>query len=389
LSEEAGPAVSAGAGAATGLIDDLEDLFENAPCGYLSTDKDGRIGRANRTFAIWTGFRATALIGRRFSDLLNIAGKIFYETHFAPALRMQGSFNEVALDIVCANGARLSVLVNAVERRDENGKPSFIRFTIFNASDRRRYEQSLIEARNLAEANTKAAQESSELREQFIAVLGHDLRNPLAAISSGVRLLEREPVSERGKRVMALMEGSIVRAAGLIDNVLDFARGRLGGGLTLTRDAAEPLEPVLRQVVSELQSIAPERAIETDFRVAEPIDCDRVRIGQLVSNLLGNALTHGASDQPVHIMAATTESTLTISVANGGAPIPPATMERLFHPFFRGDIRSSQHGLGLGLHIASEIAKAHDGVLEVESDMTETRFTFTMPLIAVRSGLDH
>lgn len=364
--------------------DDLEDLFENAPCGYLSTDKDGRILRANQTFAQWTGYASAALVGRRFADLLPIVGKIFYETHCAPMLHMQGSFSEMALDIARADGTKMPALVNAVERKGEGERPTFFRFTIFNATERRMYERDLLAARDTAQAVAKSEQDTSILREQFIAVLGHDLRNPLASIASGIRLLGKEQVSERGKNVLSLMEGSIVRASGLIDNVLDFARGRLGGGLTLARNADEPLEPVLRQVVSELRSIAPDRVVTADYRLDEPVDCDRGRIGQLLSNLLGNALTHGAKEQPVSVSACTQDGWLEISVANGGPPIRPAAMERLFQPFFRGEIRMNREGLGLGLHIASEIAKAHGGELTATSDEGETRFRFRMPL-AVRA----
>ena len=296
-------------------------------------------------------------------------------------LHMQGSFSEVALDIVRKDGTKMPVLVNAVERRGDEHRPGFIRFTVFNATERRRYERGLLSARDRAQADVKAEQDSSELREQFIAVLGHDLRNPLASIASGIRLLEKEPISARGKRVIELMEGSVVRAAGLIDNVLDFARGRLGGGLILNRNANEPLEPTLRQVVSELTSIAPERNVTADYRLKEPIACDRGRIGQLLSNLLGNALTHGGKDTPVSVSACTDDKRLVISVANGGVPLSPAVMERLFQPFFRGEIKTNREGLGLGLYIASEIAKAHGGELIASSDRTETRFTFTMPLI--------
>src|SRR5919199_2804746 len=107
--------------------EDLEDLFENAPCGYVSAQPDGRITRANQTLAAWTGHGREQLIGRRFPDLLNTAGKIYYETHFAPLLRMQGFFNEVALDLIKKNGESFPVLVNAGERRDADGRAQFIR----------------------------------------------------------------------------------------------------------------------------------------------------------------------------------------------------------------------------------------------------------------------
>ena len=100
----------------------------------------------------------------------------------------------------------------------------------------------------------------------------------------------------------------------------------------------------------------------------------------MVSNLLANGLIHSKPEEPVRIQAATTGGELEVSVANGGRPIRPETMERLFQPFFRSEVQPSQQGLGLGLHIASEIAKAHGGVIDVSSRAQETRFTFRMPL---------
>lgn len=356
---------------------DFEDLFEAAPCGYVLADRDGRITRANQTLADWIGRASDQLIGKRFSELLPVAGKIFYETHFAPMLHMHGRFSEVALEIVRADGSRAPILVNAAAVRDGDDL-SEMRFTIFLAAERRQYERGLLDARDKAEATIASERADSELREQFIAVLGHDLRNPLASIASGIQMLERDGLTERGKKVTGLMTGSIMRASALIDNVLDFARGRLGGGITLDRDA-EPLEPVLRQVVSELRSIAPDRTVTAHYDLAETVHCDRMRIGQLLSNLLGNALTHGAKDQPVRINASAANDELVIAVSNGGDPIPPDALERLFQPFFRGQDRV-KHGLGLGLHIASEIARAHGGNLVARSDATATTFIFTMPL---------
>jgi sigma-B regulation protein RsbU (phosphoserine phosphatase) len=364
--------------------DEYRDLFENAPCGYLTIGPDGRISKVNATLTAWTGFPPDKFIGCRLHQFLNMAGRIYYETHIAPLLRMQGFFHEFALDFETAAGERLPVIANAAERRDGDGSVRFTSLVVIKAADRRRYERQLVDSRSELQKGLASERETAELREQFIAVLGHDLRNPLAAISAGARLLQRSGAlhGQKELRVLDMINTTVTRMADLIDNVLDFARGRLGGGIALSRDADRPLAPVLEQVIDELRTASPQRVIETSFAITDPVDCDRTRIGQLASNLIGNALTHGAADKPVRVGAKTEGGKFELWVANTGEPIPPAAMEKLFEPFFRGDVRSSRQGLGLGLHIASQIAQAHGGRIDVTSGPEETRFVFTMPLIS-------
>ena len=216
-------------------------------------------------------------------------------------------------------------------------------------------------------------------REQFIAVLGHDLRNPLASIAAGVRLLQKDVTSPKGLTVMALMNASVDRMAKLVDNVMDFARARLGGGWALDRSDADLL-PVLEHAVNELRTAHPERLVIANFELCQPVDCDAPRIAQMFSNLVGNAMTHGASAMPVRVDARTTPDHLEISVSNAGDQIPPETLKQLFQPYTRGGAQPHEKGLGLGLYIASEIAKAHGGTLTATSSLKETRFVFQMPL---------
>jgi signal transduction histidine kinase len=230
-----------------------------------------------------------------------------------------------------------------------------------------------------SEESLSGERRTSELREQFIAVLGHDLRNPLASIDAGAKLLLTTPLNEKAAGIVALMQNSVARMSGLIDNVLDFARGRLGSGLNLNR-TREPLEPVLTQVVAEFRTSQPERAVDAQFALNEPVHCDRIRIAELFSNLLGNALSYGATSEPIRVRSHTDRTNFELSVSNAGDPIPPGTIERLFHPFSRGAVEANKQGLGLGLYIASEIARAHGGTLAVVSTPAETRFTFRMPM---------
>lgn len=323
---------------------DFQDMVEDAPCGYVSLSPGGRIEFMNRTFGDWTGHAADAMIGKRFSDFLTMAGRIFYETHIAPLLRMQGTFEEFAIDLIKADGKPVQMIANAKEGRGADGKPVSIRVAFIRATDRRRYEQELLQARELAmmdarsaEVNLRHEHESSELREQFIAVLGHDLRNPLASISAGARILDRTVQTEKEHQVIAMMQTTVMRMAGLIDNVLDLARGRLGGGIGLTRDFGKPLEPVLVGVVDELRLASPGRVIDATFKIDRPVSCDSQRLGQMLSNLVGNALTHGASNKPVIVYGETLNNSFELWVSNAGQPIPAAALEKLFEPFFRGN----------------------------------------------------
>jgi sigma-B regulation protein RsbU (phosphoserine phosphatase) len=388
-------------------MEDLEDLYENAPCGYLSLGADGVITKANKTLAGWLDAKTYDLLGKRFHDLLNVPGKIFYETHFAPLLRMQGFFNEVALDLMGPGGKRIAVLANAIERRSDDGTLLFTRITLFQAADRRRYERELVDARNAAEKAKRevealnkgleervsqgvverlslqrglfAEQEVTRIREQFVAILGHDLRNPLSSIVGGLNILAREPQTEKSKKVLDLMGRSADRMFTLIRDMLDFARLRSGAGIAV--DMAEvDLKPALQQVVEELRTSNPQRAIESDIAIPCEIRCDPARVAQLVSNLLGNALTHGAVDKPVRMQARMKNKGLTIAVINRGEPIPTDVQDRLFQPFFRAGASSGSEGLGLGLYIASEIARSHGGEFHVTSNELETRFSFTMPI---------
>ncbi|KXV35875.1 histidine kinase [Gluconobacter thailandicus] len=229
-----------------------------------------------------------------------------------------------------------------------------------------------------AETETQLSDEraTSALREQFIAILGHDLRNPLTAIDSGMRLLLRTPLNERATTVIQMVQTSIRRMNVLIGSVMDFARSRLGDGITLERTVDAALEPMLEQVIAELQTSKPERVINASLTLPQQVNCDPHRIGELVSNLVGNALTYGLPDKPITVRASTNADELEIAVSNSGPPIPAEIMPQLFEPFTHG----SMQGLGLGLYICQKIAKAHGGIVEAISTPLETRFTFRMPL---------
>jgi len=307
----------------------------------------------------------------------HVARDPVFRDHPTPA--MYGFQSYVSVPIVRRDGTFFGTLCAIDPRPARVDTPETIgMFRLF--AELIAFHLDSIERLTSTEASLLDERKTSALREEFIAVLGHDLRNPLASIDAGIRLLRRTPLNDKASGIVRMMQNSVARMAGLIDNVLDFARGRLGGAWTLHRDAHEPLEPVLNQIVAELLASAPGRVIETEFALDRPVECDRRRIGQLFSNLLANALAYGALDRPIRVYARAGAADFELSVANQCDPIPPATMERLFQPYSRGAGRPGQQGLGLGLYIASEIAAAHGGRLDVVSTPEETRFSFRMKL---------
>lgn len=158
------------------LEDTAEELYESAPCGYLSTLMDGTIARINGTLLDWLGLTREEVVGRRrFTDLLTIGGKLYHETHFAPLLRMQGKISEIALELKASGGGRLPVLVTSHVKTSGDGEPTLIRTTVFDARQRRAYEGELLRERQLAEEARRQAEADRERLREALAVLQQSL----------------------------------------------------------------------------------------------------------------------------------------------------------------------------------------------------------------------
>ncbi len=236
--------------------------------------------------------------------------------------------------------------------------------------------------RQRAESLLMDERAAGELREQFIAVLGHDLRNPLAAIAMGATLLQRRS-SDPAAVVTAAqrIERSAKRMTGLINDVLDFARGRLGSGIGVDFAETTELGDILEGVTAELRESHPERQVRSDIAIPGRLRCDPQRIQQLLSNLLANALAHGAEGSPVDVRAWLDGRDMMLEVHNLGEPIPADRIGRVFEPFWRRT--ASREGLGLGLYICSQIVRSHGGTLAARSTAADgTTFSARLPIVA-------
>lgn len=298
-----------------------------------------------------------------------------YCKHHTPA--MYGFQSYISVPIILQDGSFFGTLC-AIDPKPARLKTVEI-IGMFNMfAELLAFHLSAIEEMTETRQHLLEERQISELREQFIAILGHDLRNPIGAVSGSAQLLLTMPLDEQSKKLVSIIQNSTFRVDGLIENMLDFARGRLGGGLTLRRKDSEPIDKILMQVISELRVIWPQREIKTTFTLNEPVNCDGRRLAQLFSNLLANALKFGKQDEPVEVEASSEKAIFRLSVANACKPIPPVVMLRLFQPYYRAEI-TDQQGLGLGLYISSEIAKAHGGTIDVSSTEEVTKFVLEFP----------
>ncbi|WP_224242916.1 ATP-binding response regulator [Hyalangium gracile] len=246
------------------------------------------------------------------------------------------------------------------------------------AIERKRVEEGL--------KREEAQRQTALFREQFLAVLGHDLRNPLNAISGNAGLLLRYGgLTEPQRKAINRISISSDRMARMINDLLDFTRARLGGGYPVNR-ARMNVHDVLRQVVEELEVAHPQRRLELDVSGNGWGDWDADRIAQAASNLVGNAVQYSPEDSPVGVSARDEGEGICVQVHNQGLPIPAERLPQIFDPFVRGvDSKrgAARTGLGLGLYITHEIVRAHGGTLRVTSTEADgTRFSMSLPRYA-------
>lgn len=306
-----------------------------------------------------------------------------YRNHHTP--RIYGIESYISVPIVRANGEHFGNLCAVDPKPAAISDPRTLRmFKTFAEMIAVQLEDEAVY--DAIEAEVTSQRAAALLREQFIAVLGHDLRNPLAAVGTTAEILLRRP-EEKDRKLGERLRSSTRRMGALIDNVMDFARVRLGSGIGVGIRAAEHLEKSLRAVVDEARGAHPGMEFLEDIDIDVPVSCDPARMQQLLSNLLGNAYVHGARSKPIEVVARVEEGWLDLSVRNGGEPIAEADLAKIFEPYWRPASASPSQGLGLGLYICSEIVKAHGGTFSASSSATEgTKFLVRIPVMSRMAG---
>ena len=365
------------------LEESAEELYEQAPCAYLSTLPDGTIVRVNRTFLEWAGAtRDVLLTGTKFQALLTVGSRIYYETHYAPLLRMQGFVNEIALEIIRGDGRILPVLVNARQKRDGDGTPLFNRITLFDATDRRRYERELLLARRKAE---QVAKDQADL----LAMLSHDIRNPLNAVMGVIQLLDRSDLADAQRRFVRLLKSSSENMLTLLDHVLELSKAE-STSFALA-EVPFSLAAVVDDVVATFATMAHAKGLTIRTTIADGLPVtvlgDPVAMRQIVANPVGNALKFtqtGSVTVTIDVKEISTDAaTLQVSVSDTGIGIATDVIDRIFNEFTQASYETAVRfgGTGLGLTITRRLLALYGSTVDVRSAPGEgSTFSFTIRL---------
>ena len=374
----------------------FEELFEYAPCSFITVASNGEIINANKAFSLLTGYsHAEILESMQFSDFLAAAQKIYFQTHFTPLLELQGSVNEIAFDIRCRDQTLTSVLVNATIRQLAAEGTKVTLMALFNATDRRRYENDLLAARRHADAATEREREAKRLLEQaslakdnFLAMVSHELRTPLNAILGWTQMLQKNKALEtKTIEGLSIIERNARIQAQLIEDLLDLSRV-ISGKMRL-----DVQQIFLSEVVEAAIDTARPAADAKGLRIQTTLDPgvevwgDPGRLQQVFWNLLTNAIKFTPKEGYLRVVILRINSHVEVSVIDSGKGMTADFIDHAFEMFSQSNTKESRQssGLGLGLSIVKNIIEMHGGSISASSEGPGQGSTFlvSIPVVTV------
>jgi PAS domain S-box-containing protein len=365
------------------ILESAEELYENAPCGYLSFLPDGTIVKINKTLLNWLGFnRIEVVYKKKFIDLLQIGGKIFYETHFTSMLKLQGTVQEINFNLKPKENDSIPVLVNTIQVRDENGQPLVNRATIVNITERKKYEQELLYAKKKAEAATK-------VKAEFISTLSHEIRTPMNAIIGITNILLKTQLTPQQLEYLNILKFSSESLLNLINDILDLSK--MEAGQVTLKERNFNLPDLIFSLVYSFNIKAEEKGIALQVNIDEHVPdfvvSDEVKIGQVLTNLLANAVKFtdkGVVKLTLEVLKEEQDAIiLSFKVADTGIGIAEDRLAAIFEEFTQAETDTEQKfgGTGLGLTISKRILDLLGSKISVQSKLGKgTEFSFELKL---------
>jgi PAS domain S-box-containing protein len=370
---------------------DAETLFEQAPCGLLLVTVDGRILRVNATFCAWLDLDRDEVLARRLPDLLTVGARLFHQTHWAPLMQIQGSVAEVKLDVRHRDGHKVPMLFNAVRRR--HGEQVFDEVAAVVVTDRQKYEAELLIARAKAEAAQAELKAANLRKDEFLATLAHELRNPLAPLRNVVQLLRlrhfddaqllwARDVLERQTTHMSLLVDDLLEMSRITQGKVRLRKERLDLAQALGV-ALEAAEPLIATAGHQLGVALPERPVH--------VHADATRVTQMILNLLNNAAKYTPEGGRIDVAIRRDGEQATVSVRDSGIGLSAEHLTTVFDMFSQitPAVQRAEGGLGIGLALVRGLAEMHGGHVAAASAGVGqgSEFTITLPALADDDGL--
>jgi len=372
-------------------------LYEHAGCGLLVTDTTGLILRANATLCAWLGFEQAELVGRvQVHAQLPIGARLFHQTHCEPILQMQGSLAELQVELLDRQQQRVPMLANIARRR--HGDRLLDEWALFVVKDRRSYERELLAARKSAEralaaqleaeqqlrALNAALSDADRRKDEFLATLSHELRNPLAPMRSALEVLKLgRPDGPPPERLLAVFDRQLHHMTHLVDDLMDISR--------ITQDRMElrrgpvALADILHSAAHDATPQMAAAGHTLDVTLPGPevvVDADAMRLTQVVVNLLTNAAKYTPDGGAIALRCWPEGGQALIEVRDNGIGIPPHALDSVFGMFsqLKPALDRSKGGLGIGLALVRGILALHGGSISAHSEGEGRGSTFTVRL---------
>ena len=356
----------------------MDSLLNHAPCGFLSFADDGTILEVNATLAGVLGYTRVELQGWHVQKVLPPGGRVFYHTHIFPLLKLHGGADEIYVALRTKDGRDLPMLLNAL-RRERDG--AVVNDCIFvRMQQRHRFEEELLLAR-------RAAEQANAARAKFLSMMSHDLRTPLTAVTGLAKLMESSvygPITDEQRDALERINDACRELLRMINDILSFAQLE-SGRVAVRREVVS-----VPAAIARAESLIRVRVQEAELTfTAGPCDGDAAvladadKLQQILLNLLTNAIKFTPPGGSVAVSCSREADCMRIAVRDTGIGIPAEQLERVFDPFVQLDEQpsdSTHRGVGLGLAISRDLARAMGGELSVASTPGEgSVFTVELP----------
>ncbi|GGG57482.1 PAS domain-containing sensor histidine kinase [Hymenobacter glacieicola] len=377
--------------------ENLDDLYEHAPCGYCSCLPDGTLVKLNHTLLSWLGYERPELVARRcLQQLFTVGGRLHYETHCVPLLLVRGQVRELSYSLRRKNGTTLPVLMNAQLVRDSNEQPLVVRVTLFDITERRKYEQELLRAKaqaeeqreQLARVNEQLTSKNEQLTrinsdlDNFVYTASHDLKQPIENMAGLFQELRRTVTfhDPEAAEMVSMFTQALQQILTTIKGLTEVVQ--LQRQLEQVPLEVVALQPFTEEIIGSLQQVNGQNAAFTlDFAAAPTVCMARPGLHSMLYNLLSNGLKYAEPGRPPHIRVSTTaaDDATILSVQDNGRGIDLSRHGRQLFQLFRR-FHPEVVGSGMGLYLVNRLAHQAGGRVEVDSTVGQgTTFRVYLP----------